>query len=69
MQKNTTEVVKPFGEISKPLIEWFKDNETKLNADECHLILSDSDIKTINLGNFTIKSIKNEKLLSITKDL
>ena len=66
MQKNTTEVVKPFVEISKPLIEWFKDNETKLNADECHLILSDSDI---NLGNFNIKSIKNEKLLSITKDL
>ena len=66
MQKNTTEVVKSFGEISKPLIEWFKDNETKLNADECHLILSDSDI---NLGNFNIKSIKNEKLLSITKDL
>ena len=55
VQEDTSEVVNSLEEISKSLIEWFKDNEMKLNPDKCHLVLSDSDIKTINVGNFTIK--------------
>ena len=34
----------------------------KLNPDKHHLILSDSDIKMIHVGNFTMKSTKSEKL-------
>ena len=37
----------------------------KLNAD---LILSESDTKTINVGNFSIKSTKIEKLLGVAFD-
>ena len=66
VQRNTSKVVKSLEEISKPLIEWFKDNEIRLNPDKCHLILSDSDITTINVGNFTIKSINKEKLVRVT---
>ena len=53
-------------EISKLLIEWFKDKEMKLNTDKCYLILNDTDIKMINVDdsdikmiNFTIKSTKS----------
>ena len=38
----------------------------KLDPDKCYLVLGDSDIKIINVGDFTIKSIKSEKLLGVT---
>ena len=40
----------------------------KLNPDKFHLILSHSDIKPTNVGNFTIENIKSEKLLGATFD-
>lgn len=39
----------------------------KLNLDKCYLVLSDKDIKTINVGNFTIKSTKNKFIMIKTK--
>ena len=50
-------------DIPKPLTEWFKNN--KLNHDKCYLILNDKDIKTINVGNFTIKSTKSKNTATI----
>ena len=43
--KNTSEVVKYLGEISKCPIVWFKDNQIQLNPFKCHLILSESITK------------------------
>ena len=68
VQKKTNEVVKFSEEISKPLTEPVKDNQTKLNPDRCHLISSDGDIKAINVCNFITKNCKNEKLLAFTFD-
>ena len=39
----------------------------KLNLDKCYLVLSDKDIKTINVGNFAIKSTKNKFIMIKTK--
>lgn len=50
------------------MIEWFKDKEMKLIVAKCQLVLSDRGIKTINVGNFTIKSTKSKKLLGVTFD-
>ena len=58
-------IIKSFKEILKALIRWFKDNEMKLNHDNCQLVLNDSDIKTVNVGNFTCKNTKSEKLLGV----
>ena len=65
-QKNTSEAKKSLEEISKPLIEWFKDNKMKVNPDKCHLILNNYEIKTINFGNFTIQSSKSKNLPRVT---
>ena len=40
-----------------------------LNPDICHLVLSNSDIKAINVGHFIIKSTKSEQLLDIIFDI
>ena len=54
--------------MSKPRAEWFKDNQMRQNTDKCHLILSDSNVKTINADNFTIKIAKTERLLEAKFD-
>ena len=68
LQKNTREVAKSLKEISKMLIEWFKNSKMKVNPDKYHSVLSGNDIKTINVGIFTIKCTKSEKLLGVTFD-
>ena len=63
VQKNTRRKV-----VSKPLTEYFRYNKMKLNLDKHNLILSNSDIKAVNVGNFTIKSSKGENLLGVSFD-
>ena len=43
-------------------------DEMILNPDICHLVLSNSDVKTINVDHFIIKSTKSEKPLDIIFD-
>ena len=64
----TCEIVKSLEEITKSLIEWYKDNKMKLNPDKCHLVLKDTNIKTINVDSIAIKSNKSEKLLGVAFD-
>ena len=52
-------------QISKPLLQWFKDNKMKLNPDKCHLTLSGKVNRGINVGNVVIKNSQNEKLLRV----
>ena len=40
----------------------------KLNPDNCHLVLSHSDIKPINLGSLTIENTKSEQLIDVIFD-
>ena len=40
VNENAEEVIRTLGQISKPLLQWFKDTKMKLNPDECHLVLS-----------------------------
>ena len=51
------------------LINWFRENYLKLNADKCHLIVSNhsKDI-VINVGGEVIECKKSVKLLGITFD-
>ena len=61
VNENAEEVIRTLEQISKPLLQWFKDNKMKLNSDECHLILSGKENREINVGNAVIKNSQNEK--------
>ena len=50
------------------LLHWFKNNETLLNADKCHLLIINSQGNIINIGNEEIESSTSVKLLGITID-
>ena len=63
VNENTKEVIQTLEQIFKPRLQWFKDNQMKLNPNKCHLILSGKENRGINVGNVFIKSSQNEKLL------
>ena len=56
VNENAEEVIRTLEQISKPLLQWFKDNKMKLNSDKCHLILSRKENRGINFGNVAIKN-------------
>ena len=46
---------------SKALLEWFKNNFLKSNADKCHLLVSSSDAVNLRVSEYDIKivNVKN----------
>ena len=66
--QNTDSVTKLLEELSIPILSWFKENKLKLNLDDCHLIVSDTENAKIKLDGFTITNSKKEKLLGIVFD-
>ena len=40
----------------------------KTNEDKCHLIVSSNEATEIQIGDFSIKNIENEKLLGVYID-
>ena len=43
-------------QIFKSLLKWFKDNQTKLNPDKSHLILSGKENRRIMLKTLSLKA-------------
>ena len=68
VKENAEEVIRTLEQLSKPLLQWFKDNKMKLNPDQFHLILSGKENRGINVGNVVIKNSQNEKLLGVFFD-
>ena len=68
VNENAEEVIRTLEQISKPLLQWFKDNKMKLNPDKCHLILSGKENRGVSVGDVVIKSLQNEKLLGVFFD-
>ena len=56
VNENAEEVIRTLEQISKPLLQWCKDNKMKLNSDKCYLILSRKEKRGINAGNIVIKN-------------
>ena len=65
---NIEEVILSLQESSKKLLKWFCDNQMKSNGDKCHLIVSTNDTAEIQIGEYLMKSIINEKLLGVNID-
>ena len=57
---NIADVKKALGEIVN-LVNWFSNNEMKLNIDKCRLILNSQEPNTLKIGDFPINNSLGEK--------
>ena len=49
-------------------MNWFLNNEIKLNTGKCHLLLNSQEPNTLKIGDLHICNSLSEKLLDITFD-
>ena len=45
------DVIKALQETEKNLVNWFSNNEMKLNTDKCHLLLNSQKPNTLKIGD------------------
>ena len=50
VRDNITDAIKALEEIVEKLVNWFLNNEMKLNANECHLILNRQEPNKLKIG-------------------
>ena len=53
---NIADVIKALEEIGENLLNWFSNNEMKLNTDKCHLLLNSQEPNTLKIGDLQINS-------------
>ena len=63
-----TDVMKALDEIGESLLNWFSNDEMKLNTDKCHPLLNSQEPNTLKKGELHISNSLSEKLLGITFD-
>ena len=51
---NITNVIKALEEIGESLVNWFSNNEMKLNTHKCHLLLNSQEPNTLKIGDLHI---------------
>ena len=51
VRDNITDVIKALEEIGESLVNWFSNNEMKLNTDKCHLLLNSQEPNTLKIGD------------------
>ena len=68
VRDNIKDVIKALGEIGESLVNWFSNNEMKLNNDKCHLLFKSQELNTLKIGDLHINNSVSEKLLGITFD-
>ena len=68
VRDNIKDVIKALEEIGESLVNWFSNNEMKLNTDKCHLLLNGQEPNTLKIGDLHINNSLSEKLPGITFD-
>ena len=68
VRDNISDVIAALKEIGRKLLIWFSDNQMKLNADKCHLLMNTKDQNFLKIGNFNIKNSCSKKILGIIFD-
>ena len=68
VRDNIKNVIKASEEIEESLVNWFSNNEMKLNIDKCHLLLNSQEPNMLKIGDLYINNSVNEKLIGITFD-
>ena len=62
---NLDALINKLKETTNNLIQWFRSNHMKANADKCHLLVTGNYEVSANINEFEIESSKKEKLLGI----
>ena len=65
---NVDDLITYLEHASNGLLEWFKNNLLKSNADKCHLLVSTNDRVSVNVDGFKIDKSDTEKLLGVKFD-
>ena len=61
VRDNITDVIKALEEVGKSLVNWFSNNEMKLNTDKCHLLLNCQEPNTLKKGDLHINNSLSKK--------
>ena len=54
--------------LRNSLLNWFRENHMKVNADKFHLFVSSDESCTVKIEDFSIKNSTEEKLLGVKFD-
>ena len=65
---DSKEVLTKLQNMSEKVFTWFDNNAMKANDDKCHLLLSDNEILSTQIGNSVIKSSTHRRLLGVIID-
>ena len=65
---NLDNVISNSEKSTNSLLNWFRENHMKINADKCHLLVSSDESCTNTIGDFIIKNSTEEKLLGVKFD-
>ena len=68
VRDNIADIMKALEKIGENLVNWFSDNEMKLNTSKCHLLLNSQEPNTLKIGDLLINNSLSEKLLRINFD-
>ena len=62
---NLDNVISNLEKSTNSLLNWFRENHMKANADKCHLLVSSDESCTAKIEDFSIKNSTKEKLLGV----
>ena len=62
---NLDNVISNLEKSTNSLLNWFRENHMKANADKCHLLVSSDESCTAKIEDFSIKNSTEEKLLGV----
>ena len=65
---NLDNVISNLEKSTNSLLNWFRENHMKTNADKCNLLVSFDESSTAKIEDFSIKNSNEEKLLGVTFD-
>ena len=61
-------VISNLEKSTNSLLNWFRENHMKANADKCHLLVSSNESCTAKIEDFSIKNSTEERLLVVKFD-
>ena len=65
---NLDNVISNLEKSTNSLLNWFRENHMKANADKCHLLVSSDESCTAKIEDFNIKNSIEEKLFGVKFD-
>ena len=68
IRDNIVHAIKALEKIGETILNWFSNDEMKLNTSKCHLLLNSQEPNTLKISDLHINNSLSEKLQDITSD-